>query len=334
MKDLTCNGEFQLARFSSVQSKNIDETQAQLSRLIRQHDMLSHGEVQAPTELHYAPLLRMAVSCVRLGTAMKVAAQPVNDSFLIFTAMDNPFEMVIGKQHINVTYEKVAIVTPGMPFALVGSEFSSSVVLDIEKCYLESLISKEEHINLATPLEFNRNGDTDNRSDVTISHLMLYLRNELSRSSQHLHHVGYLEHLEELIAASLIYSNNHNYSEILLSPSEVSTPRHVRIAMDYIHAHAEDALTLHSLAEVAASSSRSLARGFQKYKNCTPMAYLRTVRIERAHEELMRACPENYSVILIANKWGFFNPGRFAQAYRKRFGENPSDTLRRRYVAH
>ena len=97
MRDLTRNGEFQLASFSSLQLSSIDETQALISRLIRPHDMLSHGTARSPTELHYAPLLRMAVSSVRLGTEMKVAAQPVNDSFLIFTAIDNPFEMIIGR---------------------------------------------------------------------------------------------------------------------------------------------------------------------------------------------------------------------------------------------
>ena len=147
-------------------------------------------------------------------------------------------------------------------------------------------------------------------------------------------HPGYLQQLEDLIASSLIYSRKHNYSEVLSSPSAASTPRHVRLAVDYIHAHAEEPLTLHSLADVAVSSTRSLVRGFQKYKNCSPMAYLRAVRIERAHEELMHGCPENYSVTMIANKWGFFNPGRFAQAYRQRFGENPSDTLRRRFLSH
>lgn len=330
MRDLTCNGEFGRARFSNIRLQNVDETRAQLSRLIREHEMLSFGAACAPTEVDYAPLLRMAVSSVRLGRDMKVAAQPVNDSFLIFTALENPFELIIGEKHVDVTYEKVAIVTPGMPFVLLGAERSSSVVLDIQQCYLQSLIAREHAINLVAPLEFTRSEDGNSPDDQTISRLMLFLRDELDHGSEHLRHTGYLEQLEGLVASALIYSRKHNYSAVLSAPSAASTPRHVRLAADFIHAHADEALTLHALAEVAASTSRSLIRGFQKYKNCSPMAYLRNVRIERAHEELVHCCPENYSVTTIANKWGFYNPGRFARAYRERYGENPSETLRRR----
>lgn len=328
VRDLTCNGEFGRAKFSNIRLRDIDETRTQLSRLIRQHDMLSVGAAHSPTEVRYAPLLRMAVSSVRLGREMKVAAQPVNDSFLIFTALEDPFELIIGEEHVRVTYEKVAIVTPGMPFVLLGSECASSVVLDIQQCYLNSVIAREQDINLIAPLEFSCGSEGSERDDQTISRLMLFLRNELDRGSDQLRHAGYIEQLEDLVAGSLIYSGRHNYSEVLSAPV-ASAPRHVRLAIDYIHAHANDALTLPRLANVAASTSRSLIRGFQKYKNCSPMAYVRNVRIERAHEELLHGCPDRCSVTTIANRWGFYNPGRFARAYRERYGENPSDTLRR-----
>jgi AraC-like DNA-binding protein len=35
------------------------------------------------------------------------------------------------------------------------------------------------------------------------------------------------------------------------------------------------------------------------------------------------------TVAAVAHRWGFAHLGRFASAYRCRFGEPPSDTLRR-----
>ena len=35
------------------------------------------------------------------------------------------------------------------------------------------------------------------------------------------------------------------------------------------------------------------------------------------------------SVTELATRWGFFQLGRFATEYRKRYGECPGDTLRR-----
>ena len=45
----------------------------------------------------------------------------------------------------------------------------------------------------------------------------------------------------------------------------------------------------------------------------------------------MRAEPKE-SVTEIAMTWGFSHMGRFSVEYRRRFGEIPSDSLRRRRV--
>ena len=58
------------------------------------------------------------------------------------------------------------------------------------------------------------------------------------------------------------------------------------------------------------------------------MRYLRNARFERARTALLRAEPEE-SVTDIAAAWGFTHLGRFAIEYRRRFGERPSDTIRR-----
>ncbi|MGA9539901.1 MAG: helix-turn-helix domain-containing protein, partial [Methyloceanibacter sp.] len=52
-------------------------------------------------------------------------------------------------------------------------------------------------------------------------------------------------------------------------------------------------------------------------------------RLEKAHALLERAGPDQ-TVTSIATHLGFFELGRFAVRYRKRFGEKPSETLGRR----
>jgi AraC-like DNA-binding protein len=58
------------------------------------------------------------------------------------------------------------------------------------------------------------------------------------------------------------------------------------------------------------------------------MALLRTVRLEQAHAELKTA-PPTQNIAAIAFKWGLVHLSRFAHDYRVRFGELPSDTLRK-----
>jgi transcriptional regulator GlxA family with amidase domain len=73
---------------------------------------------------------------------------------------------------------------------------------------------------------------------------------------------------------------------------------------------------------------RTLIQHFRDFKRTSPVRYLRTARYEKVREALRQADHEE-SITEIAGRWGFSHMGRFAVEYRKRFGEPPSQTLRR-----
>jgi transcriptional regulator GlxA family with amidase domain len=59
------------------------------------------------------------------------------------------------------------------------------------------------------------------------------------------------------------------------------------------------------------------------------MAYLKTVRLARAHADLRQSSvEEGVTVAAVAYRWGFGNLGRFAADYRREFGRSPSEVLR------
>jgi transcriptional regulator GlxA family with amidase domain len=59
------------------------------------------------------------------------------------------------------------------------------------------------------------------------------------------------------------------------------------------------------------------------------MTYLRRVRLRRAREALQAADRHSTTVQAVATRLGVLRMSRFAAAYRKVFGETPSDTLDR-----
>ncbi|XQJ06797.1 helix-turn-helix transcriptional regulator [Curtobacterium sp. L1-20] len=103
----------------------------------------------------------------------------------------------------------------------------------------------------------------------------------------------------------------------------------LREAVDFIHAHAAEPLTVADIARAAGFSVRGLQEAFQRELDRTPMAYVREVRLRRTHAELVRADREEASVAEIASRWGFTHMGRFSREYVNRFGEYPKRTLRR-----
>lgn len=107
-----------------------------------------------------------------------------------------------------------------------------------------------------------------------------------------------------------------------------SLPRHgaVERAIDNMQAHADANMTLADVAEAAGVGVRARTRGFERRLGISPRRYLQKYRLEHARADLLDA---RASVTETAYRWGFGNLGDFAATYRERYGENPSDTLRR-----
>jgi AraC-like DNA-binding protein len=105
-------------------------------------------------------------------------------------------------------------------------------------------------------------------------------------------------------------------------------PRDVKRAVSYIEAHLDSPIMLADIVAASRVPGRTLFNHFHDYHGLSPMAYVRMARYRKARERLERARPEE-QVSEIAMGLGFDHLGRFAVEYRKRFGESPSETLRR-----
>ena len=114
-------------------------------------------------------------------------------------------------------------------------------------------------------------------------------------------------------------------------PADLLHPRNARVraAVEHIHAHPETPITISELAAVAGLSVRSVQESFQRTFEMSPLTYLRQVRLDRVHEELLDRDPRDVSVGEVARRWGFAHLGRFSAVYVERFGEYPKQTLRR-----
>ncbi|MGK5678981.1 AraC family transcriptional regulator [Actinoplanes sp. URMC 104] len=106
-------------------------------------------------------------------------------------------------------------------------------------------------------------------------------------------------------------------------------PAVLRRATAFIEEHAEESLTVGLIAAAAGVGVRGLQTAFRRHLDITPMGYLRRVRLDRVHRELLTGNPaDGVTVQETARRWGFVNLGRFAAEYRAEYGRTPSQTLR------
>jgi AraC-like DNA-binding protein len=135
--------------------------------------------------------------------------------------------------------------------------------------------------------------------------------------------------LEEVLMHSLLFSQPHNHTAALTAAPARPGPRAVSRAVEILRAGTAQPWTVSALAAEVSVSVRSLQEGFRASMDTTPTRYLNQLRLERAQEELARSAPGSVTVTEVAVRWGFTHMGRFAASYRRRFSEQPSDTLRR-----
>lgn len=111
-------------------------------------------------------------------------------------------------------------------------------------------------------------------------------------------------------------------------PHPAQRAKLVRRAEDYIQAHIYDPLTLKDIYSVLGVSRRTLFYSFESVFGVTPMDYIKAQRLQGARRGLKQADSKTTSIAAIAHRWGFWNSGHFAQAYKAMFNELPSQTLR------
>jgi AraC-like DNA-binding protein len=132
----------------------------------------------------------------------------------------------------------------------------------------------------------------------------------------------------DLLLYTLLQAVPHSHSERLAQAGSPAVPGTVRRAEAYIRAHAGEPTALHEVADAAGCSVRGLQLGFRRHRDTTPLAAIRHARLEAAREAL-RSGNAAGTVTDLAHRFGFSNPGRFAQLYKAAFGESPFDALRR-----
>jgi AraC-like DNA-binding protein len=105
-------------------------------------------------------------------------------------------------------------------------------------------------------------------------------------------------------------------------------PATLRRAIAFIDENAQRDISIADIAAAAYVTPRAVQLAFRTHLDSTPMEYLRRVRLDHAHRDLMAADPACETVTGIAYRWGFPSASRFSAHYRRAYGVTPTTTLR------
>jgi AraC-like DNA-binding protein len=276
-----------------------------------------------------AKLGPIAVNSMQYGPGIMVTAPPFGDFYLLQFTLTGGCQIRQGSSSTDVPAGSVNIVNPFRAFAKDWSPGTRQLLIRIDRRLLEREFQAWTGSDKTERIEFDLS-PVENMAKVgTLTHCVRMLCDDLSNASSQLEHPLVCDRIASALVSTLLVSMPHNRGHVLEAATTSIAPFFVRRVERFMEENVRCAIDLEDLTGVAGVSTRALQAGFRRFRNTTPMAYLRALRLELARSELARAGRESGSVASVANVCGFEHLGRFAGDYKTRFGESPSHTLRR-----
>ncbi len=229
---------------------------------------------------------------------------------------------------IHATKQTAGIFMPGRPVVMWSEERFSQASLMVPRDHLQLELQSMLGRTLPRPLEFIGEIDLTTPGARAMVQTLRMIDDASAQTNGLLAHPLAAQRLEQVLIHSLLFAQPHNYAAALTSPARAIGTHPVSRAVEMLRSDPSHPWTVTELAAAVSVSVRGLQEGFRRSLDTTPMAYLRQLRLEKVREALIEAEPGTVNVTDVAARWGFTHHGRFAAAYRARFAELPSATVR------
>ncbi|WP_179377473.1 AraC family transcriptional regulator [Rhodococcus sp. ACS1] len=266
---------------------------------------------------------------LKLGAEAVVDPEPLGTYYNINILLSGRASVVHGNDHINASPSCAPVLRPTSPVSMRWSADCTQLAVKIDRLRLEQLFAETFDKVWPTELPLNPVVDANQRRGRCWLRIIKTVVSDLNDGPDVSWNSQITAKYEDLILTGLLVAQ---LPEIGLTNPRLPAPGVVREAVEFMHTHADQAITTAVLAARTGVSVRSLQQGFNRYLGTTPMRYLQTVRLDRAHADLVQARGDVMTRVEdVAYRWGFAHAPRFAAMYRRRFGINPSQTLHGRY---
>ena len=318
-----------LARHMLVETSDLDEARERVSKVFCEHQLeCLRPKSRLDMRQHVARFGKLAMSYIAYGTDVSIDPGKLSTFFLVHLIPQGRSEIRIGDRSLIGSSATGAVTSSTLAMRMRWSADCAHLVLKIERAALERHLTHLLGDVATRPIEFAPELSVATGLGAGLRRLIDFAAGELDRDDSLLASPLGMAGIEQALMTALLTAQPSNYSAALARQASPAMPRHVMRAEEMIRAHPELPITVADLSDVSGVSARTLFEGFRRFRGTTPMALLKAVRLEQAHAEL-KAAPPAENIAGIAFKWGMVHLGRFARDYRERFGELPSDTLRK-----
>jgi AraC-like DNA-binding protein len=276
-----------------------------------------------------ARLGAVELNSIRFGGEIMVNAPHFPDYYLLQFMLAGSCRVTQEGCSYDMPAGSVAVINPCQPFTKRWTVTGRQILVRIERNLLEREFRTWTGRNPAGRIKFDQSRVVGMEASRGLTHVVGMLCEVLREGASSFDHPLVRNRIAAALTSALLAELPHNHSGIFVARESPIAPASVRRAERFMDENAAKTIGLSDLARAAGASPRALQMAFRRFRATTPMGHLRTLRLELARGELARMGATGGSVTSIANTYGFGSLSRFAADYKARFGESPSETLRR-----
>lgn len=317
-----------LARHPHLVSKDLDEVRHEGGRIFCDHDLRVVGPRQAlDTRLYYRQLRHIGLGRLSYGATVDIDPGALDRFYLMQWPLRGSETIHASRSQVESTPDVGTLINPTQRFYMRHEAGAEKLFVRIEREALERLLHQWGPDAPRTELAFEPAVPLTSPGLASLKAMLGWLFDEATQGNL-LEQPLLAARVEEALLLAMLQLLPHNQRHVIDGPAEIA-PGSVRRAEDYMASHAAEPLTVAMIASHTGVSVRSLYAGFQRYRGRSSMEHLRRLRMEHVRAALLSPSKPDTTVTEVALRWGFGHLGQFAADYRARFGELPSQTLKR-----
>lgn len=314
-----------LSRHCRLDTEDLDEAREHVGRMWeRHHSYLRHGRRYA-LRWHQVDLPRTSLSYARTSSSLHIECGPVSDSFRITLHEAGGIRQIINGEKTVSTPRLATLHAPGQVLRLETEPFRL-LLLTFDGTFVREGLA-DRFGDAAANRTWPHDMPLDTPSGRLLRSLCRWMARDLDKPSSPIGSGSTSEAVERTLLTIFLDGLSDRLSSDEDAGDALSAAR-VRQIEEWIDAHFGEAITVEDLARIAGVSVRSLQASYRRHRGCSPMQAVISRRLAFARHALKTATPAT-TVTEVATASGFFHFGRFAERYRQRFGEAPSETLAR-----
>jgi AraC-like DNA-binding protein len=313
---------------SVVATSDVDEAHQQITKVYNEHSLSARDGQALDFKLRYLSSDRLTLGKLRYGVDAELKAPPLDSAYhLNLPIRGASVASQAGDSATSEAGKRGVLLNPSAPFSVRWRSDAVQYAIRVPRAALEGELAALIGRPVTAPIKFALGFDMTSPSGEGLLAAVRHLRKEMSRDHGIAEFPLVRAQLESYVLSRILLAIPHEFHHLLSGTVDPIRRRHIREAINFMEEHAAEPITAADIARAACVGMRALQSGFRAELNMTPMSYLRHLRLDRARADLLASSGE-VSVSRVASRWGFTHLGRFAEQYKMKFGELPSEAAR------